>query len=607
MRILYNSKDLQFKTPFGTLTEGQCCTIRVHIPRTCKTVTARLVFNNEDGTEHASFVMVCAEQTEDYEIYSCTFAMAQPGLYFYYFRIATENEVFSLYRQGYDQTNMEAGDFWQLSCIPASFVVPEDCFGVVMYQIFPDRFYRKGTCDTTEKIQPFWLHTDVKDTPEYRPNALGEVENCDFFGGNLRGIAEKLDYLADLGVKILYLNPIFKAWSNHRYDTADYKKIDELLGTEEDFSRLCRMAHRRGMKIILDGVFSHTGSNSIYFQLAISDPNSPYRSWYDFQHYPDKYTSWWGIKTLPCVNENDPSYRKFVISDEDSVIAHWLKAGADGFRLDVADELPDSFIAQLRTRLKQIKPDALLIGEVWEDASNKISYGKRRRYFTDGELDSVMNYPFRKAILDFISGKCNGDALREVVMSVAENYPPQVLHLLMNMLSTHDTPRMLSLLSSAEMPTGKDACAQFCMSREQREEAQERFLCASFLQFVLPGMPCIYYGDEIGSEGFGDPFCRRYFDWDNVKDNTLHGVVKSLAHLRNEQLVLQRGNVNMQVNADGCVSVLREYKGARCRATVNVGAPILLDRMGKSVFDRNVQGKDDKILLNSYGFLFEVM
>jgi hypothetical protein len=194
MRILYDSKDLQFKTPFGTLTEGQCCTIRVHIPKSCKTVTARLVFNHEDGTEYASFVMTFTEQTTDYEIYSCNFALAQPGLYFYFFRITTEREVFSLYRLGYDQTNMEAGDFWQLSCIPASFVVPEDCFGAVMYQIFPDRFYRKGACDTAEKIQPFWLHGDVNDTPEYRPNALGEVEDCDLFGGNLRGIAAKLDY-----------------------------------------------------------------------------------------------------------------------------------------------------------------------------------------------------------------------------------------------------------------------------------------------------------------------------------------------------------------------------------------------------------------------------
>lgn len=607
MRILYNSKDQQFKTPFGTLTEGQSCTIRIHIPKACKTVTSRLIINRENGTEYASYSMIRSEQTEDYDIYSCCFALAQPGLYFYYFRITTEREVFSLYKQGYDQTNMEAGDFWQLSCIPSSFVVPENCFGSVMYQIFPDRFYAKGTCDTTGKLKPFWLHSNLKDTPEYRPNAQGEVENCDFFGGNLRGIAEKLDYFADLGVKILYLNPIFKAWSNHRYDTADYKKIDELLGTEEDFSRLCRMAHRRGMKIILDGVFSHTGSNSIYFQDAISNPESPYRCWYDFQDYPDKYTSWWGIKTLPCVNENDAAYRRFIISDEDSVIAHWLRAGADGFRLDVADELPDNFIAELRARLKQIKPDALLIGEVWEDASNKASYGQRRRYFVDGELDSVMNYPFRNAILEFVCGRDDGAGLRNTIMSIAENYPPQVLHLLMNMLSTHDTPRILSLLSTKTPPTDKDECAQYRMNETERKEAENRFLCACFLQFMLPGMPCIYYGDEIGSEGFGDPFCRRFFDWDAVKGNELRERIKIMAHLRNQQPILQRGDVDVQVPAPGCVSIMRRYNGKVFRATVNVGMPLAWAANGKTVFCRNTKSAGENILLDRFGFLCEML
>ncbi len=606
MRILYDSKDQQFKTPFGTLTEGQSCNISIHIPKSCKTVAVRLIFNREDGTEYAVFSMERSGEKGDYDIYSCRFALALRGLYFYYFRITTEREVFSLYRQGYDQTNMEAGDFWQLSCIPTTFTVPQNCAGAVMYQIFPDRFYAKGTCDTTGKLEPFWIHANKNDTPEYRPDERGEVQNCDFFGGNLRGIAEKLDYLADLGVKILYLNPIFKAWSNHRYDTADYKKIDELLGTEEDFSRLCRMAHRRGMKIVLDGVFSHTGSNSIYFQDVLKNPDSPYRSWYDFQEYPEKYTSWWGIKTLPCVREMDEQYRRYIIGDEDSVIAHWLHAGADGFRLDVADELPDSFIAELRTRLKQIKPDALLIGEVWEDASNKISYGQRRRYFTDGELDSVMNYPFRKAILDYVSGKDDGNGFCRTVMSVAENYPPQVLRLLMNMLSTHDTPRILSLLSPKSAPASKDECAQYRMDGEEREEAVKRYFCAAFLQFMLPGMPCIYYGDEIGSEGFGDPFCRRFFDWDALKNNSIYDYMKHLAALRNRHDVLACGDVSVTVHAPGCITLTRTWEGISCYATVNVGPAITIPRKGKIIFHEGVKEMGDIIQLERYTFVCEM-
>ncbi len=606
MRILYDSKNQQFKTPFGTLTEGQSCNINIHIPKSCKTVSVRLIFNREDGTEHAVFSMKHSGENGDYNIYSCRFALAARGLYFYYFRITTEREVFSLYRQDYDQTNMEAGDCWQLSCIPATFNVPEDCSGAVMYQIFPDRFYAKGVCDTKGKIEPFWIHANKKDTPEYRPDEHGEVQNCDFFGGNLRGIAEKLDYLADLGVKILYLNPIFKAWSNHRYDTADYKKIDELLGTEEDFSRLSRMAHRRGMKIILDGVFSHTGSNSIYFQDVLKNPDSPYRSWYDFQEYPEKYTSWWGIKTLPCVKETDEQYRQYIIGDEDSVIAHWLRAGADGFRLDVADELPDSFIAELRARLKQIKPNALLIGEVWEDASNKISYGQRRRYFTDGELDSVMNYPFRTAILDYVTGKDDGNGFCRTVMEIAENYPPQVLHLLMNMLSTHDTPRILSLLSPKPVPENKDECAKYRMEESEREEAVKRYFCAAFLQFILPGMPSIYYGDEIGSEGLCDPFCRGYFDWDALKNNDIYDFVKMLVSLRNRYDVIRRGDISVKVNAPGCITVVRTWDGVSCSATVNIGNEISIPKKGKIILAHGVDECDDMMRLGRYAFMCEM-
>lgn len=606
MRILYDSKNLQFKSPFGCLTEGQSCSINIHIPKSCATVAVRLMVNREDGSEYASFSMERSGEAGDYDVFSCCFSLTRNGLYFYYFRITTEREVFSLYRKDYDQTNMEAGDLWQLSCIPADFSVPIDCSGAVMYQIFPDRFFAKGACDTRGKIEPFWVHEDKNDVPEYHPNSHGEVLNCDFFGGNLRGIAEKLDYLVDLGVKIIYLNPIFKAWSNHRYDTADYKKIDELLGTQEDFTRLCRMAHRRGMKIILDGVFSHTGSKSLYFEDVLNNPDSPYRSWYDFQNYPEKYTSWWGIKTLPCVNEMDESFCRYIIEDEDSVIAHWLRAGADGFRLDVADELPDAFIARLRARVKQVKPDALLIGEVWEDASNKISYGQRRKYFTDGELDSVMNYPYRKAILDFVTGRDDGQGFCRTVMEIAENYPSQVLPILMNFLSTHDTPRILSLLSPSAPPTDKDECAFYRMSDTDREQAIRRYRCAAFLQFILPGMPCLYYGDEIGSEGLGDPFCRRWFDWDAVKNNAIHDFIKELARLRNRNKVLAHGDVNVAVDGPGCITVTRAYNGTICRATVNVGAEMTKMQKGKIIFKHGADSNGNTIRMPSYSFVCEM-
>lgn len=613
LRILYDSKDTHYKEPFGTVVPGECVRITIHIPHYCNTRHVRLVLNRENGAEYASYVLEHCDNDMDYAYYTVSFALPKPGLFFYYFHIITENEAFSLYKEGYDQTNMEAGELWQLSCIPADFYVPERFDGAVMYQIFPDRFYRDELCDTKGKLTPFWIHDDIKDIPYYKPDEKGEVLNCDFFGGNLAGIASKLDYLNDLGVGVIYLNPIFKAWSNHRYDTADYHKIDELLGTEEDFSRLCRLAHERGIKIILDGVFSHTGNNSKYFDVndifgngAYHHPDSPYRSWYDFQEYPDRYTSWWGIKTLPCVRELDENYLDYIIEGEDSVIAHWLRAGADGLRLDVADELPDEFIARLRARLKEVKPDALLIGEVWEDASNKISYSARRKYFTGGELDSVMNYPFRTAIIEYVCGRDGGYGLRDTVMNIVENYPPQVINVLMNILSTHDTPRILSELSPGIVPVDKDQRAVFRMNEYERETAVSRLKVAVFLQFILPGMPCIYYGDEIGTEGYEDPFCRSFFDWDNVNGNPIREFYKKISGIRGEESALRKGSVNVKTDGFGRLFISRKLAEESIYAVVNTGEPFPMKCRGNVLLSVNceVQGKDD-VLVGHMGVYLE--
>lgn len=612
MRILYNSKHTDFKMPFGTLTEGQRCKMSVHIPRSCITKTVAIVFLREDGAHYCSVDMTLSDTSNDYDIFSGEFSLSEAALYFYYFKITTQNESFSLYREGYDMTNMEAGELWQLSCVPNDFDVPKEFCGAVMYQIFPDRFHQVGSCDTSEKLKPFWIHENKREIPAHRPNENGEVQNCDFYGGNLKGITAKLDYLREMGVSVIYLNPIFKAWSNHRYDTADYHKIDELLGNEQDFATLCEAAHTRGIKIILDGVFSHTGSNSKYFDKlgifgdgAYHCPTSPYRSWYDFEEYPTIYKSWWGIETLPCVNETDEGFKNYIIDGDDSVIAHWLGLGADGFRLDVADELPDEFISALRTRIKGIKPDALLIGEVWEDASNKISYGKRRRYFVDGELDSVMNYPFRNCIVDYVRKTDGGILFKETVMNIVENYPRCVLNTLMNMLSTHDTERILSVLSPVLSPKDKDACAGYKMPSVAREIALIRMRTATFLQFTLPGMPCIYYGDEIGTEGLGDPFSRGYFEWDRVEGNALRSFFIRLSELRNENEALKYGDVSVDSDGDGRVIIERRYCDDICRAYVNTGARKAIEIKGEILLCERAQIEDDVAFLDEYGILLE--
>lgn len=564
MRILFNSKDIYYKSPFGCLRQDEKCTLRIEIPVSCNTTAVSLVIRDEDG--FLMTVPFSLEETKgDYEIYRTEFSLFGKGLYFYYFHICTVGGEFDLFKQGND-TNIAEGDLWQVTCFDKGYDTPDEFKGKVMYQIFPDRFCKSGECDTTDKLGPWTLHDDINDIPVYAPNENGRIVNNDFFGGNLKGICEKLPYLKDMGVGIIYLNPIFMAYSNHRYDTADYKRIDPLLGTEEDFVNLCENAHKLGMKIILDGVFSHTGSNSVYFDSehifgngAVSNENSPYREWFSFQEYPHKYTTWWGIDTLPCVDEMNKSYMDYIINDEDSVIAHWLGCGADGFRLDVADELPDEFISALKKRLKELNPDALLIGEVWEDASNKISYSRRRKYFSDSELDSVMNYPFKDAILGFVKGYFGGREFADRVMTIVENYPKPVLHCLMNLLSTHDTRRVLTELSGVGEGMSKTDKANFRLNGEELSRTIALSKASAFLQFLLPGNPCIYYGDEIGMEGFEDPLNRAFFKWDSVNEDLLE-FYKSLAELKNTESAIKLGDISIEGFDERYIRFSRKYE-----------------------------------------------
>jgi glycosidase len=351
-------------------------------------------------------------------------------------------------------------------------------------------------------------------------------------------------------------------------------------------------------------VFSHTGDNSIYFDAkgifgggAVSDPASPYRSWYRFYHYPDDYDCWWNIKTLPCVEELDEGYLHYMIDDADSVVAHWLRLGADGFRLDVADELPDAFILRLKQRIRQIKPDALLIGEVWEDASNKRAYDVSRRYFVDGELDSVMNYVWRKAILDYVKDKDDGSALAESLQTITENYPPQVLDCVMNLLGSHDRARVLTVLGDALEGTVEEK-AQRRLSETAYKQAVEDLKFAAFLQFTLPGMPSIYYGDEAGMEGCEDPYCRRPFPWGR-EDRELQNYFRRLGRLRKGSEALRYGRLTEIQGGKGCLRFLRRTERQEAVVVCNRSdAPVLLDAAGDLRFGHGleVDGEDRRLL-----------
>lgn len=572
MRILFDSRQEQYKTPFGTLRAGNSCVLHMDVPESSGAVSVTLVMENCDEQPCCEFTFEKERVSGVYTTWRCEFTMQERGLYFYWFRIGKRDGSFRLFRQG-DQTNMEAGEKWQLSVIPQDFTVPDYARGAVMYQIMPDRFFKAGECDLTDKLRPFWVHEKLSDTPQYTADAEGNWCN-DFYGGNLQGIRAKLSYLHTLGVGVLYLNPIFMAYSNHRYDTADYKRIDPMLGTADDFAALCRDAHALGMRVILDGVFSHTGSNSVYFDAkgifghgAVSDSNSPYRAWYRFRHYPDDYDAWWNMPTLPNIEELSESYVNYIIVDDDSVLAHWLNLGADGFRLDVVDELPDEFVRKFKKRLRVLKPDALLLGEVWEDASNKRAYGVSRRYFVDGELDSVMNYPWQKGIVAFVRGEDDGSALGEGIMRLAENYPPEVLACVMNLLGTHDTMRILTVLGG-EYHASKAEWATARLSPEARALAVRRLHTAAFLQFMLPGMASIYYGDEAGLEGGADPFCRRYYPW-GAEDESLRSFYAALCRVKNETQALKTGDVRVTEAGNGRLSFVRKTENQAVEVYVN--------------------------------------
>ena len=561
MSTYFDSRDPACKSPFGA------------VP--CGTEVSFAVFCTEEetivsGALHVTEEFAGREQTVPLTLsggaWRCVYAAPRrPELVWY---------RFSLRRRSGETVTLAQR---QLTVYEERGAAP-DWFGRgVSYQIFPDRFCRSRVPDPAGLVGDRTVHENWQDTPEFRPDERGEIRNRDFFGGDLAGILSKLDYLKRLGVTTLYLNPIFEAASNHRYNTADYMAIDPMLGTAEDFRALCREAHARGMRVLLDGVFNHTGSASRYFNAdgfypelgAAQSKDSPYYNWYHFTHWPDSYDAWWGIKTLPAVEENQASYRDFIIRSEDSVVRHWLRCGADGWRLDVADELPDDFIAELRQAMDAEKPDCLLLGEVWEDGSNKIAYDRRRKYLLGRETHGLMNYPFRTAALDWL---CGGDAaaFRESMEQLRENYPSPAFYSAMNFLSTHDTPRILTLLGGEPTPADKAERAAARLSPAGRELARRRLMLGALLLYTFPGSPTVYYGDEAGMEGYEDPLNRRTFPW-GQEDEELLRWYRKLGQLRGGRLSLQRGDI-CYLYADGSgLALRRQWDGEVTTAAMNSG------------------------------------
>ena len=542
-------------TSLGAFARGADISFRVTVPRRVGVAAVVLRLAPDGGAERDTPLDFMGMDGST-DTYTCTLSTAAlcgdapDGLFYYEFLFLRGfDTLFSSSINNVDFTLTERSESrFRLLVYDKDFQTPSWFHGGIMYHVFPDRF-RRGEGAVSLRVGTTLDEDWENGIPQYAKKAGDPLANDVFFGGNLWGVAEKLNYLQSLGVTVLYLSPIFESASNHRYDTADYEKIDGLLGGEDAFAHLIKEAHARGIKVILDGVFNHTGDDSRYFNRrghytdvgAYQSTQSPFAKWYTFRKFPDDYESWWGIEIMPRLRQSAPECRSY-FTGKDGIAAKWIRAGADGWRLDVADELPDAFLDELNETVKrETNGEGLLIGEVWENAVDKIAYGNRRRYLRGGQLDSVMNYPFRNAVMAFLTER-DAETFCDILTEIYGTYPPTVSHSLMNLLGTHDTERILTVLGDEGKGEGEsnDTLAHLRLTAEQKKQGVELLKIASALQFTVYGVPSIYYGDEAGLEGYHDPFCRMPFPWGR-ENRDLLAHYRALGAMRRKHTALKDG------------------------------------------------------------------
>lgn len=532
MTIMHNSFDRFYRKPFGAVKSNTKIKIRLKMDKSIQVQWPEiLVCELNQWFNTTAFPMKLEDSNDKENIFCGDIILKQPKVYYYCFRALINGREKIIKRLGIQNqgiiTDGSEGVHWQITIFDEFATTPEDFKGGIMYQIFPDRFYNSGIAKYNVPKDRN-IHKKWNEFPEYESNS-GVL---DYYAGDIQGIISKLPYIKRLGVEELYLNPIVEAHSNHRYNTANYLAVDPMLGTWRDVEELCNNAHDIGIKIILDGVFNHTGSDSIYFNRnkrykgldpgAFNSKESKYYKWYTFTSFPREYNSWWGFDTLPVIKHGTEEFSNFV----ESVLDFWFSKGIDGVRLDVADELTDEFIQKLRSFVKKHGKDKILIGEVWEDASIKCGYGKQRKYLLGKELDSVMNYPFKDAILSYV--RYGDTRIYHTIMSILENYPKCVIDVLMNSLSTHDTVRALTQLVADEVGCNdrKWQAENDYLDSNSYELGKKMFKIASIIQYFLPGIPCLYYGDEVGVYGYKDPFNRKPYPWEKQDIDLLSFFMK---------------------------------------------------------------------------------
>ncbi len=478
---------------------------------------------------------------------------------------------------------------FRLLVFSPTFNVPRWLGSNIIYHIFVDRFANSNIlgnmCDDIAKdVYRDWV-------PQFAEIPGGDVANDKFFGGDIEGILKKIDYLTSLGVGTVYLSPIFESPSNHRYDTSDYEHVDARIGGDASLIKLISFLEKKGMKVILDGVFNHTGSDSKYFDKfgkhtalgAYQSADSPYYDWFNFRNFPDEYECWWNIDIMPRLDHSNIRCRRF-FTGERGIGAKYAELGIGGWRLDVADELNDDFLNEFRRSVKHASNnEAVIIGEVWENAADKISYGKRREYLRGYQLDSVMNYPIRTAIIDFVMNR-DGRQLYNTLTEIYSSYPRIVADSLMNLLGTHDTERILTVLSGAGTDSmSNPELSSFRLNEMQKRVAKQRLKVASIIQYTVYGTPSLYYGDEVGLEGGRDPFCRLPYPWGDEDTELLDHYVK-LGNIRKKHSAFDGGDFTVNDYGDGKFVYTRSNSKERIMIIANSSdRPFSVDIGGKCI------------------------
>ena len=580
--FIYNP--INDKSPCGACVKGTIITYEIKVSKFFVVDGVDFVVHM-DGKENKIYPMKKSFVDEKYEHYRCVVNFEEVGFYWYHFEAISNGSIIKLVRSdNLDVVRSQAdSDYLQLVINSESTTDSSFRKGVI-YHIFVDRFNRVG--DVKERKG---LHL-VEDwnTPIEKEYENGERVNNNCYGGNFAGIIDKLSYLKTLGVSSIYLSPVFEANSSHKYDVADYSKVDSMFGTNEEFQDLISKAKKQGMKVIIDGVFNHTGSDSIYFNKngryktvgAYQSQNSKYYDWYDFSSYPESYSCWWGIKTLPQTNE-DSGFFKY-IAGKNGIIEKYMSLGLGGFRLDVVDELSNNFMKAICSASKGINPKSLIIGEVWEDASSKISYDERKEYFLGGNLDSVTNYPMKNAILEFVKYG-NVNAFVNTVNLILDQYPKSIQNNLMNFLDTHDTMRALTYLGVDENNPEFNINENYRLSPTEKSRAIELLKIATIIQYTVMGIPTIFYGDEAGIEGTKDPYCRAPYPWDN-QDKELLEWYTMLGTLRSNK-VFDGGSFKIKYAENSVLIYEREKDLNKVMVAVNRSSEDFDFVLGKTMCD----------------------